>query len=169
MSARSRQDSRLRVPTDSNAYPEVTPTRPSAALVSWDSGPSRACSSTPSACALPSGWRRSWRLSRSLLRTDRVRLRPLVPDSPDTAVLRQAFWTRQDLLRQRGAAAISCAPPCCPPSPVRLACPAGSTRLPAWPSWPLRLPEPGRLAIGETAGCLAETRQLQWPDWPHAA
>ena len=38
-----------------------------------------------------------------VLRTDRARLRPLIPDSPATAVLRQACRARQDLVRHRVA------------------------------------------------------------------
>jgi transposase len=39
-----------------------------------------------------------------VLRTDRARLRPLVPDSPATAALRQACRARKDLVRHRVAA-----------------------------------------------------------------
>ena len=38
-----------------------------------------------------------------VLRTDRARLRPLIPDSPATATLRQACRARQDLVRHRVA------------------------------------------------------------------
>ena len=38
-----------------------------------------------------------------VLRTDRVRLRPLIPDSPATVTLRQACRARQDLVRHRVA------------------------------------------------------------------
>ena len=38
-----------------------------------------------------------------VLRTDRARLRPLIPDSPATAALRQACRARQDLVRHRVA------------------------------------------------------------------
>jgi transposase len=38
-----------------------------------------------------------------VLRTDRARLRPLVPDSPATVALRQACRARQDLVRHRVA------------------------------------------------------------------
>jgi transposase len=39
-----------------------------------------------------------------VLRTDRARLRPLIPDSPATVTLRQACRARQDLVRHRVAA-----------------------------------------------------------------
>jgi transposase len=39
-----------------------------------------------------------------VLRTDRARLRPLIPGSPATTTLRQACRTRQDLVRHRVAA-----------------------------------------------------------------
>jgi transposase len=39
-----------------------------------------------------------------VLRTDRARLRPLIPDSPATATLRQACQARKDLVRHRVAA-----------------------------------------------------------------
>jgi len=38
-----------------------------------------------------------------VLRTDRARLRPLIPDSPETVTLRQACRTRKDLVRHRVA------------------------------------------------------------------
>src|SRR5256884_9288542 len=38
-----------------------------------------------------------------VLRTDRARLRPLIPDSPATVTLRQACRARQDLVRHRVA------------------------------------------------------------------
>jgi transposase len=39
-----------------------------------------------------------------VLRTDRARLRPLIPDSPETVTLRQACRARKDLVRHRVAA-----------------------------------------------------------------
>jgi transposase len=45
----------------------------------------------------------AWVLA-DVLRTDRARLRPLIPDSPATATLRQACRARQDLVRHRVAA-----------------------------------------------------------------
>jgi transposase len=40
-----------------------------------------------------------------VLRTDRARLRPLVPDRPETMLLRQACRARKDLVRHRVAIA----------------------------------------------------------------
>jgi hypothetical protein len=39
-----------------------------------------------------------------VLRTDRARLRPLIPDGPATVTLRQACRARKDLVRHRVAA-----------------------------------------------------------------
>src|SRR5262252_1684301 len=38
-----------------------------------------------------------------VLRTDRARLRPLIPDRPETVLLRQACRARKDLVRHRVA------------------------------------------------------------------
>ena len=70
-----------------------------------------------------------------VLRTDRARLRPLIPDSPATVTLRQACRARQDLVRHRVAAGNQLAPTCWPPFPARSGSFASSTRRSAWPSW----------------------------------
>jgi len=102
-----------------------------------------------------------------VLRTDRARLRPLIPDSPATLTLRQACRARQDLVCHRVAvgnqlrAHLLCAFPaaaglfCKLHSAISLAFLARSG-----------LPGPGRLAVRKTAGRLAESRQLQRPHQP---
>ena len=105
-----------------------------------------------------------------VLRTDRARLRPLIPDSPATATLRQACRARKDLVRHRVAvgnqlrAHLLCAFPaaaglfCKLHSAISLAFLARSG-----------LPGPGRLAVRQTAGRLAEGHQLQRPHPPRPA
>ena len=44
------------------------------------------------------------------LRTDRMRLRPLIPDTPATIALRAAVRARKDLLAHRVAVCNACAP-----------------------------------------------------------
>src|SRR5215831_21139261 len=99
-----------------------------------------------------------------VLRTDRARLRPLIPGSPATATLGQACRARKDLVRHRAAVGNhSCAPTCCARSPCGW--PVLQAPLGDQPGLlgPLRLPVPGRLAVAETAGRLTESRQLQRP------
>jgi transposase len=88
-----------------------------------------------------------------VLRTDRARLRPLIPDSPATATLRQACRARKDLVGHRVAvgnqlrAHLLCA------FPGQLACSANSTRRSAWRSWPASTARTGPI------GC----RRNGWP------
>jgi Transposase len=105
-----------------------------------------------------------------VLRTYRARLRPLTPSSPATIALRQACRARKDLVGHRvavgnqlrahllsafpGAAGLFCRLE----SAISLAFLARSG-----------LPGPGRLAIGETAGRLAESHRLQRPHQPSRA
>jgi transposase len=99
-----------------------------------------------------------------VLRTDRARLRPLIPDSPATVTLRQACRARQDLVRHRGRGD----QPAARPPAVRIPWhrwPVLQARLGDQPGLPgpLRLPGPRRLAIAKTAGRLAEKRRIQRP------
>src|SRR6266516_8036673 len=94
-----------------------------------------------------------------VLRTDRARLRPLIPDSPATATLRQACRARKDLVRHRVAvgnqlrAHLLCAFPaaaglfCKLHSAISLAFLARSG-----------LPGPRRPAVANTPSRLAESR-----------
>ena len=69
------------------------------------------------------------------LRTDRARLRPLVPDSPATVALRAACRARKDLVAPPGRGwPTSCAPTCESSSPARSACSPTSTPRSAWRS-----------------------------------
>ena len=102
-----------------------------------------------------------------VLRTDRARLRPLIPDSPATVALRQACRARTDLVHHsgRGDQPVARSPALCVSRCGRLVQQARLGHQPGVPG-PLRLPGPGRLAVGETAGRLAESRRLQRPHRP---
>jgi transposase len=102
-----------------------------------------------------------------VLRTDRARLRPLIPDSPATVTLRQACRARQDLVRHRVAVTSQLRAHLLSafPGMVGLFCRPGLGDQPGLPG-PLRLPGPGRLAVAETIGRLAERRRLQRPHRP---
>jgi transposase len=102
-----------------------------------------------------------------VLRTDRGRLRPLIPDSPATVTLRQACRARQDLVRHRVAAGNQLR------AHLLVAFPGGGRAvlragLGDQPGvlGPVRLPGPGQLAVAQTAGGLAEKRTLQRPYRP---
>jgi hypothetical protein len=99
-----------------------------------------------------------------VLRTDRVRLRPLIPDSPATVTLRQACRARQDLVRHRVAVSNQRRAHLLVafPGAVGLFCRPGLGHQPGVLG-PLQLPGPRRLAVGETAGGLAEGRRIQRP------
>jgi transposase len=70
------------------------------------------------------------------LRTDRARLRPLAPDSPATAALRQAVRFRKELVRDRVRAARPAARP-----------PAGGVPRRGWP-----VQRPGQPAVAGVPG-----------------
>jgi transposase len=72
-----------------------------------------------------------------VLRTDRARLRPLIPDSPATVTLRQACRARQDLVRHRVAVGNQLRAHLLGafPGAVGLFSSASSTRRSAWRSW----------------------------------
>src|SRR5215469_5347729 len=102
-----------------------------------------------------------------VLRTDRARLRPLIPDSPPTLTLRQACRARQDLVRHRVAVGnqLRAHPQAVYPGAVGLFCKLHSAISLAFLARS-GLPGPGRLAVRETAGRLADSRQLQRPHQP---
>ena len=70
------------------------------------------------------------------LRTDRARLRPLIPDSPQTATLRRACRARRDLVAHGSVPPTSCASTCAPCPPARSGCSPRSTARSAWRSLP---------------------------------
>ena len=70
------------------------------------------------------------------LRTDRARLRPLIPDTPATITLRAAVRARKDLAAHRSRRPTSCAPTWPWRSPPRSACSMSWTARSAWRSWP---------------------------------
>ena len=75
------------------------------------------------------------------LRTDRARLRPLVPDSAATVALRRACRARRDLVSPpRRGWPTSCARTCATCSPARSGCSPTSTPRSAWRSWPASTP-----------------------------
>jgi transposase len=99
-----------------------------------------------------------------VLRTDRARLRPLIPDSPATVTLRQACRARQDLVRHRVAVSnqLRAHLLCAFPGAVGLFCKLDSAISLAFLARS-GLPGPRRLAVGQAAGCLAEGRRIQRP------
>ena len=68
------------------------------------------------------------------LRTDRARLRPLVPDSPATVALRRTCRARKDLVGHRVARANQLRAHLKPSSPAPSGCSPTSTRRSAWRS-----------------------------------
>ena len=68
------------------------------------------------------------------LRTDRARLRPLIPDSPPTIALRRACRARKDLVSHRVAVANQLRAHLRNVFPARSACSPTSTRRSAWRS-----------------------------------
>src|SRR5262249_24907249 len=90
--------------------------------------------------------------------------RPLIPDTPATTTLRQTCRARQDLVRHRVAVTNQLRAHLLSafPSAAGLFRGPGLADQPGL-SGPLRLPGPRGLAVGETAGYLAERRQLQRP------
>ena len=89
------------------------------------------------------------------LRTDRARLRPLVPDSPATVTLRQACRARQDLVRHRVAAGnqLRARLLAAFPGPVGLFCELHSA---------ISLAFLARFDCQERAGWLSEKRLAAW-------
>jgi hypothetical protein len=70
------------------------------------------------------------------LRTDRARLRPLIPDAPATITLRAAVRARRTWWRTGWRHATSCAPTWPWRSPPRSGCSTTWTARSAWRSWP---------------------------------
>ena len=103
-----------------------------------------------------------------VLRTDRARLRPLIPDSPAKAHAAAGLPGSKDLVRHPGCGGQPAAHPPVVRVPLRLACSASSTRRSAWHSWPVPTARTASAGCRETAGRLAESRQLQRPHRPSA-
>ena len=96
------------------------------------------------------------------LRTDRARLRPLTPDSPATVALRHACRARKDLVAHRVGLANQLR------EHLRRVFPGAvglfadiDSQISLSISGPLRLPRPRRLALAQTARCLAGQCRLQ--------
>jgi transposase len=104
------------------------------------------------------------------LRTDRARLRPLVPDTEATTALRRACRARKDLVKHRVAAADQLrAPPAQRLPRRRRTLPRpGLRHQPGIPD-PVRHPGPGRLAHPQTARRLAGQAGLLRQGRPHGA
>ena len=102
-----------------------------------------------------------------VLRTDRARLRPLIPDGPATVTLRQACRARQDLVRHRVAVSNQLRADLLSafPGAAGLFCKLHSAISLAFLGRS-GLPRPGRLAVRKTAGRLAESRRIQRPHRP---
>jgi transposase len=90
-----------------------------------------------------------------VLRTDRARLRPLIPDSPATVTLRQACRARQDLVRHRVAVGNQLRAHLLVafPGPVGLFCRLDSA---------ISLAFLGRFDCQDRAGWLSEKRLAAW-------
>ena len=91
------------------------------------------------------------------LRTDRARLRPLIPDTPATISLRMAVRARRDLVAHRVAAATSCAPTWPWRSRPGPGCSTTWTARSAWRSWPVRQPGQRRRADEQAIGAWLAT------------
>ena len=70
------------------------------------------------------------------LRTDRARLRPLIPDTPATLTLRAAVRVRKDLVAHGWRHATSCVPTWPWRFPPRSGCCSTWAARSAWRSWP---------------------------------
>jgi len=70
------------------------------------------------------------------LRTDRARLRPLIPDKPAPAALRAAVRARKDLVAHRVAAANQLRAHLAVAFPAAVGCSMSWTARSAWRSWP---------------------------------
>ena len=103
------------------------------------------------------------------LRTDRARLRPLIPDSPATIALRRACRARKDSVATASAWLTSCAPICATPCPARSACSRRSIPRSAWRSWPAPAPRTAPVAHPGPAGQVAVQHQLHRRHRPRRA